>query len=123
MSETLTPAEYQALLKQPKRSKYRATAVTVDGVRFDSRGEARWYAGLQLRERAGEIRDLQRQVPFELVVNGEKIGRYVADAVWWEGGTQHVADFKGFDTVDSRRKRKLVRALYGIEVEVVRSAR
>ncbi len=31
------------------------------GKLFDSRGEAEWYLGLELRQRAGEIRKLRRQ--------------------------------------------------------------
>ena len=48
-------------------SKYRAKKITVDGITFDSRKEARRFAELRLLERAGKIKDLKLQVPFELL--------------------------------------------------------
>lgn len=47
--------------------KYRAKAVDLDGIRFPSKREAKRWAELQLLERAGEIRDLERQVPVLLI--------------------------------------------------------
>lgn len=40
--------------------------------RFDSEGEAHAWAKLHLRQRAGEIRNLQRQVPFDLLTVGKQ---------------------------------------------------
>lgn len=48
------------------RQKYRSQRETVDGITFDSRREARRWRQLRLMERAGEIRDLERQVVLEL---------------------------------------------------------
>ncbi|MGR1582455.1 DUF1064 domain-containing protein [Thalassobius sp. S69A] len=47
-------------------NKYGAIATTVDGVRFDSLKEARRWGELRLMEKAGEIRNLKRQVGIEL---------------------------------------------------------
>ena len=65
-----------------KPSKYRNVRTELDGEMFDSAGEARWYAGLKLLQKAGKIRLLERQSKFELHVNGQLIGHYIADATW-----------------------------------------
>ncbi len=50
----------------PKPRKYRNMPVVVDGIRFDSKLEARCYQELLLRKAAGDIWLLLRQVPFAL---------------------------------------------------------
>jgi hypothetical protein len=99
-------------------SKYRARRTTVDGITFDSAGEARRYQELKLMERAGVIGNLKRQVIFNLNVNGIHICEYRADFVYedheWMAVT--VEDFKGFRTAEYRLKRKLMAACHGIEI-------
>lgn len=104
--------------------KYGARAiVTPGGEHFDSVGEHRWIFGLRLRQRAGDIVDLERQVKFPLTVNGLKVCDLVLDATWGEpigDGlylTQY-ADFKGVLTRDARIKFKLFEAVYGRQVRV-----
>ena len=102
---------------RPKRSKY--GAVRVDG--FDSQREATVYQTLRVRELAGQIRDLRRQPVFVCQVNGLKVCEYRSDFLWTDSaGDLHVADVKGFATREFRLKAKLVRALFGIEIEVLR---
>jgi hypothetical protein len=48
-------------------NKYGARRVTVAGVSFDSAKEALRYAELQMLQKAGEIRNLQRQVHIPLM--------------------------------------------------------
>ena len=67
----------------PKKAKYRNVVTYVDGLRFDSAIEAAEWQKLQLREKAGDIRGLRRQVKFSLFGNGgEHIGIYTADFVF-----------------------------------------
>ena len=47
--------------------KYRAKPTTVDGVKFPSKKEATRWQQLQLLEKAGEIRNLKRQVSIPLI--------------------------------------------------------
>lgn len=47
-------------------NKFGAIKTTVDGIKFDSLREARRWAELRLLEKAGEIRDLKRQVVIPL---------------------------------------------------------
>jgi len=62
-----------------RRSKYNAKPTYVDGIRFDSKREARRYKELTLLLRIGEIRDLELQPKYDLMCNGQKIGFYKAD--------------------------------------------
>jgi hypothetical protein len=55
-------------------------------MRFDSKAEARQWEVLKLRQRLGEISDLQRQVTFPLEVNGLLVCSYRADMTWRENG-------------------------------------
>lgn len=50
---------------QPQR-KYRNQPTVVDGIRFDSKKEARYYEQLKLRQAAGEVWYFLRQVPIYL---------------------------------------------------------
>ncbi len=120
----MTPREAIALLTKPK-SKYGAKSVFVDGIKFDSRREARRWQDLKLLERAGKIHDLQRQVVFELApsvrIAGEKRARtalrYTADAVYWsiEGG-RVVEDSKGITDTSFRIRQHLMKSVHGIDV-------
>ncbi len=74
-------------------NKYGAKATYVDGVRFDSRMEARRYQELKLLEHAGAIRELVLQPAFVLAVNGQKIGEYRADFAYTDTTTgEHVVE-------------------------------
>ena len=111
-----------------RRPKYGAERVLVDGILFDSKKEATRYQELRLLERAGEIRLVMRQVPFQLsdtvlgpdgkvASRGE---RWVADfVIHWADGRLTVEDAKGHRTETFIRKKKRAEALYGIRVEEV----
>jgi len=58
-----------------------------DGTKLDSGHEARLYQDLLYRERAGEISELRRQVPFPLDVNGQRITVVRVDFVYRETAT------------------------------------
>ena len=106
----------------PRRQKYANRRVEIDGQAFDSKAEARYWGVLQMRLKAGEIRNLRRQVVYELaptvVIAGRKRPplRYVADFVWEEGGCEVVADVKGAVTEAYRIKRHLMKAVHGIDI-------
>jgi hypothetical protein len=102
-----------------KRNKYGAIRVAADGYTFDSKREAAVYWELRHRQRAGEISNLQCQVKYPLVVEGVRVGAYVADFVYEEDGRTVVVDVKSKPTRTAvyRLKRKLMMALHGIEIE------
>ena len=93
--------------------KYHAVPTAVDGYRFASQREARYYQNLKLLEKAGAIQDLELQPVFPLVVNGVVIGKYVADFryVDCETGEVVTVDVKGFRTKEYKLKKRLVEAL------------
>lgn len=129
------------MMKNCRSSKYNARKATVDGITFDSRKEAARYAELKLMERAGLIRDLERQVKFVLIpaqyepdridyskspkgrkVKGRLIERecaYIADFRYFsiEDGKTIVEDSKGLKTKDYVIKRKLMLHVYGIRIK------
>lgn len=119
----------EALAQQKKPSKYHSRKVTVDGITFDSAKEARRYGELKLMEKAGEIYDLQRQVPFVVIPvqkdeNGKVIERevkYIADFTYKEKGSlrRTVEDTKGLKTKEYIIKRKLMLWRNGIRIKEV----
>lgn len=100
----------------PKQSKYRSQPVIVDGVRFDSKAEARRWATLQLLERAGVISSLKRQVSFPFELDGQVIFKWIADHVYDERGVTVIEDVKGFATKEYKLKKKLIEAMYKISI-------
>ena len=106
-----------------KVTKYRNRKTTVDGITFDSQGEANHWFKLKLRERAGEITGLKRQVSYDLHgVDGRKICAVVPDYEYTIAATGELvtADFKGAITPLFRLKAKLFAAEYGRQIVVVK---
>lgn len=115
--------------------KFKNVPTTIDGIKFQSKGEADRYLELKLMERAGYISELSLQPKFPLVVNGNPVkirsgsypnGRavsYYADFRYKDcNGVDIVEDFKGMDLPISRLKRALVESIYGIQVLVTKKA-
>lgn len=108
---------------EKKKRKYRNEPVVVDGERFDSKKEARRWVILQSLLKLGAIRNLRRQVRYDLVVSGIVVSHYTADFVYEEtNGTEVVEDTKSEATCQDRAygiRKKLMLALYGIEIREV----
>lgn len=110
--------------KSPKRSKYNAVKLCLDGYVFDSKKEARRYGILKTRLRLGEISDLQVHPDWTFEHNGVRIGRYTADFQYVDGraGQVIVEDVKGGKATRTEAyglRKRLLRAFYGIEVTEV----
>lgn len=122
-----------------KTNKYNAKKVSVDGIEFDSKKEAKRYQELLLLQKAGEIYMLERQKVYELlpaqrepdtvgkrggVIKGKLLERaveYVADFVYTDkNGKTVVEDVKGFREGGAYAvfvlKRKLMLYRYGIKI-------
>jgi len=78
-----------------------------------------------LKERAGLISNLRRQVRYELLpgvkLHGEKRARppirYYADFVYLDGmGQEVIEDAKGKQTPDYRTKKHMMKALLGLDI-------
>lgn len=124
-------------------SKYHAEKVTVNGITFDSKKEARRFLELTALEQAGKIHDLRRQVKYLLIPeqrercterykSGPKKGQfkpgrvlerecsYYADFDYYtEDGTHVVEDVKGMRTKEYRLKRKMLLYTYQIRISEV----
>jgi hypothetical protein len=124
----LSVAEWLEADRAAHGHKYHARPCRVAGAYFDSTGEARRYAELELEARAGLIRDLARQVRIPLHATKTPgpedpvIAVYVADFAYTRGDRRILEDWKGHDTALSRHKRRHVRAQYGIEVLITGAA-
>ena len=114
---TAASDQLAAALAKPKRHKYRAKPVTVDGVWFASGREADRWSVLRIMERAGMITDLVRQPRYPIVINGIKICEYRGDFAYRNSlGEPCTEDVKGVHTDVFRIKQRLVKAVLGIEI-------
>lgn len=122
MTERISAQQYREGKAKPKRAKYGNRKVTVDGHRFDSKREAAYYGELKQREKAGEVFEVEMQRPFSIVINGQLVCTYKADFHFWDekAKRRRVVDVKGFATPEFKLKAKLMRAVLGLEVEVVK---
>ena len=98
------------------RPKYRNIKTTIDGITFDSKRESIRYCELKLLAKAKKIQNLRLQLPYVIRVNGEKICKYIADFVYVEDGQEIVEDVKGMRTREYVLKRKLMKAVFGIDI-------
>lgn len=105
--------------------KYHNRKVITDDGEFDSVRELRRWQELKLMQRAGEIYDLQRQVPFVLIPtqkDGKKViereVKYIADFTYRnvKDGRIVVEDTKGMKTREYIIKRKLMLYRHGIRI-------
>ena len=104
-------------LEKPKRNKYGAKRVVLDGITFDSQKEANRYLDLEIMRMAGKVKFFLRQVPFELP-GGVK---YRVDfVVFHTDGRVTFEDVKGFETREFINKKKQVEALYPVKIEVLK---
>lgn len=103
-----------------KKSKYRAVPTKIDGIRFHSKKEARYYQELVLKQSRGEIARFHRQVIFDLpggikylvdfmVINNCRMAFDLIEYI----------DVKGYMTQVSKIKIKQVEDIYGIEIKLV----
>lgn len=101
------------------KGKYRnQPIIDPEAGRFDSKAEHRRYHILKLMEKANEIRNLERSPRFDLIINGVKCGFYKADFGYFKGEKRVIEDVKSEPTKTPvyRLKKKIVEALYGVEI-------
>jgi len=127
----MSSAQYRSLAEKPKRSKYGAKKVLVDGIRFDSKREAARYQFLKARQDAGEISNLELQPSFKLKCGERPIllkskgypnGRqatYFADFAYWCPVEEKrvIEDSKGMKTDIYKLKKAIVEAQFpGVKI-------
>lgn len=112
-----------------KENKYHNKKCVYKGIKFDSLKEMRYYAKLELLEKAGEISELKRQVEFILIETFKledktyRKTKYIADFTYkTKDGKYHVVDIKSEATRKDKTyqlKKKLLAWRYGLVIEEV----
>jgi hypothetical protein len=98
-----------------KRSKYGNIRTEVNGLKFDSKKEAKRYSELIILEKTVLIRDLICQPAYPLIVGGEQVAKYVADFRYMVEGRVVIEDVKSESTAKNavyRLKNKMFHACY-----------
>lgn len=112
-----------------KTSKYHNKKITYNGEIFDSKKEYKRYIELSTLQKAGKIRNLERQVKFTLIPAQrdekkkllERECSYYADFVYKDTQTDEtiVEDTKGVRTAEYIIKRKLMLFMLDVRVKEV----
>lgn len=106
-------------------NKFNAKKTIVDGITFDSKKEARYYMQLKMLLKAKNIKErvvkIELQPRFDIKVEGKQIAFYKADfRVTFADNRIEIIDVKGLKKGCAyqmfRLKKKLVEALYNIEI-------
>jgi len=102
-----------------KRSRYTSYKPVIDGIRFDSLMEGRYYVHLKELERKKQIRFLELQPEYVLqeafTKNGKKYRPilYIADFRYEDkDGNLQIVDIKGKETVEFKLKQKIFEYKY-----------
>lgn len=90
--------------------------IAPNGETFDSKREFYRWQELVLLEQGKAIWDLKRQVRYKIELNGQKICDYVADFTYQTPSGSVVEDSKGYKTPIYRLKKKLMKALFNVEI-------
>ena len=113
MVEPVRAGAVHVVAAPPRRNKYGAQRVEVDGIRFDSKREAHHYQALKAAIQDGTVKWFIRQVPFRLP--GGTVWRADFLVVFINGDTA-IQDVKGYKTATYRVKKREVEAHYGITI-------
>lgn len=124
--QTITIDQLRASMttKKGRQPKYRNQIVVVDGVTFHSKKEASQFGLLKIMEKNGTIRDLQRQVRYDFIINGHKVGHYTADMEYTDvaSGNKITVDVKSPVTRLEQAYRlrvRLLKAIHGVTITEV----
>ena len=112
------PKSYKSLYPAAKKNKYKNIKTEIDGVKFDSKKEAKRYQELKLLLNLRFISDLVLQPVFILQdkfkYNGktERAIKYIADFQYIKNGETIVEDVKGKKIDVYKIKKKLLLKKY-----------
>ena len=123
MNTRISAEEFRQAMAGKPKSKYRNEPITIDGVRYDSKREATYILNLRLREKEGEVYGIELQKRYALIgPDGLLITTYVADATFWDQKEKRfrIIDVKGVETAVFKIKKKLMKSLLGLDVEIVK---
>lgn len=129
----LTEKQYKEFLGHSldyKQSKYHNKKVEYNGMKFDSKKEMAVWIKLELLQKAGEIKCLERQCEYELLPSFKLNGKVYRKTIYkcdmryvsTNDDKIHVVDVKSLITAKNdvyRLKKKLMAYRYGIEIEEI----
>ena len=127
MTNYLSQSQIRKMVRQrikPKQPKYGNHKVVIDGEKVaDSKHEYSRLCELKVLQRAGEIKDLQLQVKYQLIPSQKICGKtergvsYIADFVYWTKNDKFICeDAKGHRTDAYIIKRKMMKLIHNIDV-------
>lgn len=107
--------------RQDHRSKYGNLKTEYNGTVFHSKKEAEYAKTLDWMKKittpSDRVLRYDMQVPFQIIMNGIKIAKYIADfKVFYADGSEEIIDVKGVRTNIYVLKKKLVEAQYGVKI-------
>lgn len=95
-------------------SKYNSKKITVDGIAFDSKDEAKYYEALKIMKAKGEIQNFDQQPKFVLMESFKKDGKtyremtYTPDfVIFHNDNSEEYIDVKGMTTQQGEMRIKL----------------
>jgi hypothetical protein len=99
--------------RQRTGNKYHAESCTYNGILYASKKEAGYAAELNLRLKAGDIADWERQFEISLDGPGGHIcNHYVDFKIYHKDGSVELVEIKGFATEVWRLKRLMLERLF-----------
>jgi hypothetical protein len=103
-----------------KQNKYRNIPTIIDGIKFASKKEAQRYKDLILMQKAGIVKSIELQKPYDLndyaETKREQV-KYICDFfVKWKDGRETVEDTKGYRTQTYKLKKKFFETRYRIKI-------
>lgn len=95
-------------------NKYNNKKTVIDGIRFDSKEEAKYYELLKRKRAEGEIQNYELQPKYILQPSFKRDGKtiraitYTPDfLVYHTDGTEEIIDIKGMETQQGLMRRKM----------------
>jgi len=98
-------------------NKYKNEPIIIDGIRFQSKMEGKYYSQLKVLKQAGIVKSFERQVPFKV----SKKRKYFLDfKVHYSDGRIEYVDVKGKKTQMYLLKKDIVEENYGIKITEIK---
>lgn len=108
------------------KKKYGNKEVFINGIKFDSEMEGKYYLHLLQLKAAGEVTEIELQPKYTLLDGFKKNGKtfravtYTADfKVTYANGVEEVVDIKGMFTQQFELRRKLFEHRYPYELKLI----
>lgn len=100
-----------------KQRKYKNIKIERNGIKYDSLKEYRYHLYLLSEQLKGDICRIELQPRYDLIINGVNCGFYKGDfLVIYKSKPRELIDVKGIKLPIYNLKKKLVKALYGVDI-------